>query len=1099
MTLSERCVNKPVTTVLVFLILILLGIFCTVQMSVDMYPDMDLPYMIVYTKYDGAGPEEIEQSVTSTMESTLSGLTGLKQMQSQSSSGVSIIFLEFNYGTNLDVAVGDVRDKIDLVRSFLPDAADSPVTFRIDPSMRPIMTFSLRGSRSPEELRTFAEDVVEPRLTQVDGIGSVIIAGGRERSVNVDIPRDRLEAYGLSISSVAQMIGAQNVQSSGGKISSGDLNYTIKTSGKYKSIEDIKNTVISYKVGESDGLNPAEVKTIRLRDVADVYEGYKDESTLAYLDGDPCVILMLQKQSGKNSVKAAKNARKVISKLKTELPADVELIEVSNTTDIIQQTIGEVVNSVIQGALLAIAVLFIFLRSMKSTLIVGAAIPISVMITLFLMYFMGITINQISLAGMLLGIGMLVDNSIVVLENIYSYIERDTKPRVASILGSQEMVLYITASTLTSVCIFLPMLMFKKKLGIMGQMFNDIAWTVIFSLICSLVVAVCLVPVLTAKLVKKRQHSSKTNGFSYGVNRAFNNFFDKLDERYARCVSFVLHHKALCIIVLVFLFFCSIVAVKLVGFVFMPESAANTVKVEFELAQGTKVEATEDVIREFQQMALQDLVGVKYSSMTVGGTSIWSSGTESNKGAIEFTLYPPSERKPGYDNEASAKEKLRKYFYIFPGADLSFAANANGASSSSGLSIDIKSDDLDLVRTTAAQVEQLLKDKAKDLVTEVDSDQEDGLPEAEIVIDRDRMYEFGLDIYNVGAEINGAINGKTASRYTKNGDDIDVIVRLAEKDKKKLNDLDSISVVNSSGLRIPLSSFAHYEQAMAPVTIYRQDQARIIHVTGKPVKGLSLDKVQAGVQKLIDDNIPKDDAVTISFSGDFADMMEAVVNFGLVIIFAALLVFVVMASQFESLMDPFIVILTIPLSFIGVMAIYAIVGKQLNVVTIIGMLVLVGTIVNNGIVLVDYTNLLRKRGYALEEACVQAARNRLRPILMSTLTTVISLAPMAFFPGEGSANMQPISLTVFGGMSFGSLMTLFLMPTIYFIVNNRRLKKAAKRAAKLGKTIPADGTITGVSAEQSAEDLKRARYERKKQKAIAKANKIMEKYMGDGI
>ncbi|MCR5606075.1 MAG: efflux RND transporter permease subunit [Treponema sp.] len=1061
MTLSERCVNKPTTTVLVFLIMILLGVYCTKQLPVDMYPDMDLPYMIVYTSYSGAGPEEVEQSLTRTLESSLSGLSGLKKLQSQSSSGLSLVILEFDYGINLDNAANEIRDKIDLIRSYLPADADSPITMKLDPSMMPIMTLSLRGARTPEELRTYAEDVISPRLEQIDGIASANVSGGREKSINVDIPRDRLEAYGLSISTVAQMIGSQNVQSSGGTITSGDVNYTIKTNGKYQSIEDLKNTVISYKATASDGLNPPEVKTIRLRDVADVYEGYKSESTLAYLDGEPCVVLMLQKQSGKNSVSAAKKVRKAIVALKKELPTDVELIETSNTTDIIEQTINEVVKSVIQGALLAIAVLFVFLRSLKSTIIVGLSIPISVMITLMLMYFKGITLNMISLAGLLLGIGMLVDNSIVVLENIYAYRQRDAKPKVAAILGSQEMVNSIMGSTLTSVCIFLPMLLFKKTLGIMGQMFNDLAYTIIFSLVCSLIVAVCLVPVLTSKYMKiDKIVDSGKKGIPYSINRAFNKFFDNLDSAYANGVKFVLHHKLICILSLILLFVASIGAIKFVGFIFMPESAANTVEVDFTLPQGTRLEVTEDTIREMEQMAGQELVGVKYTSVTVGGTSMMAASSETNTGSIVFTLYPPDERLPGYDNEKSAKKKLRKYFTKFPGADLAFASNANSASSSSGLSINIKSDDLSLVRSTAAQIEELLKEKAKDYVTEVDSDQEDGLPEAEIIVDRDKMYEFGLNIYSVGSEINGAINGTTASRFTKNGDDIDVVVQLSEKDKARLGDLDSISVVNSSGNRIPLSSFAHYRESTAPVTIFRENQARIIHVTAKPLSGLSLDKVQTEVQKLIDDNIPKDEAVTIGFSGDFADMMEAVLNFGLIIIMAALLVFVVMASQFESLVDPFIVILTIPLSFIGVIAIYAITRTQLNVITIMGMLVLVGTIVNNGIVLVDYTNLLRKRGQALEEACIQAARNRLRPILMSTLTTVISLAPMAFFPGEGSASMQPISLTVFGGMTFGSIMTLFLMPTVYFIINNHRerksLRKRRRAESKLSNDIRTD-------------------------------------------
>ncbi len=1092
MTFSEKCVNKPVTTILIFILAIVMGIFCTTQLSVDMYPEMDLPYMLVYTSYDGAGPEEVEQSLTSTLESSLSGVSGLKKMQSRSMGGISLVILEFNYGTNLDAAGGDVRDKIDLVRNYLPTDADSPITIKMDPSMMPIMTLALRGSRTPEELRTLAEDSIKAKLEQIDGVASANISGGREKSINVDIPRDRLEAYGLTISSVSQMIGAQNIQSSGGTITSGDMNYTIKNDGKFKSLDDLKNTVISYKVGGDSAL-----RSIRLRDIADVYEGYKDESTYAYLDGKPCVMLNLQKQSGKNSVATAKRIRQTLLKMKSELPSDVEVIETSNTVDIISQTIGEVVKSVVLGALLAVAVLFVFLRSLKSTLIVGASIPISVMITLFCMYLNNITINMISMAGLLLGIGMLVDNSIVVLENIYSYIERDTKPKVAAILGSQEMVSSITGSTLTSVCIFLPMLLFKSKLGLMGQMFNDIAWTIIFSLMSSLVVAMALVPVLCSVLVKK-QKSKKDSGISYGINRAFNNFFDSLDEKYAAGVTAVLHHRWLAIGIVVTLLGFSFVAIKFVGFIFMPESAANSVSVEFTLAQGTKLSITEETMREFEAMALNDLVGVKYTTVSVGGTSMISSSSETNTGKVTFTLYKPSERQKGYDNEKSAKEKLRKYFTMFPGAELAFSANANSASSSSGVSIDIKSDDLKKVMAASNAVEDLLKTKLTDWVTEVSTDLEDGLPQANIVFDRERMQEFGLNVYSVGSEIAGVISGTTASRYTKDGDDINVIVRIAEKDRSKLSDLDSISLISSSGVRVPLSSFAHYEESTSPVTIYRENQARILHVKAKPVSGLSLGDVQAAVEKAISENIMVEEGVIIGYSGDMADMKEAVVNFGMVIILAAFLVFIVMASQFESILDPFIVIFTIPLSFIGVIFIYMISGNQLNVVSIIGMLVLVGTIVNNGIVLVDYTNLLRKRGYNLEEACIQAARNRLRPILMSTLTTVISLAPMAFFPGEGSQSMQPISLTVFGGMTFGSLMTLFLMPSIYFIFNLRRLKKEAKRAKKEGRPLPKDPALTKVKGADDEAKAK-AKYEKERAKAIAKANKIMEKYMGDGI
>lgn len=1036
------------------MVLTALGIYCTFNLAVDMYPDMDIPYMLVYTEYKNAGPEEVEQNLTRTLESSLSGLTGLKKMQSESMTGLSLIILEMDYGTNLDATANDIRDKIDLVRSYLPDEADSPITIRADPSMIPIMQIALKGNRSPEELSRYAEDIVQPRLEQIDGIASAYIMGERERSINIDIPRDRLEAYALTITQVAQMIGAQNVQSAGGKITAGDKNYSIKTAGKYQNLDDIRNTVISYAATASDSENQSQMKTILLRDIADVYAGYKDQTTLSYLDGQPCITLQLQKQSGKNSVTAAHNVRKQLKNIEKALPADVKLTEASNTTDTIERTINEVINSVVQGSLLAILVLFIFLRSFKSTIIIGLSIPISIFITIVLMYMRGMTLNTISLSGLLLGSGMLVDNSIVVLENIFTYREHNAKPKVAAILGSQEMINAVTASTLTTVCIFLPMIMFNKKLGMMGQFFNDLAFTIVFSLMCSLLVALILVPVLSSNYLKIDTVSGGNPAkFTGRINIALGNFFNKMDIAYANAVKKVLKHKGRVIVILATLLVLSFISVPLIGFIFMPDASTDTVSVKFELPQGTKLEVTEATIQQLESIARQTVKGIKFSIISVGGSSIISSTSETNTGTLTLTLYSGKERKKGWDNDQSAKKKLRSYFTKFPGADLSFDSG-NMSMGSNGISIDIKSNDLELVRTTSKQVVKLLKEKAADLVTEPTSDLKEGLPQIEVVLDRNRMYELGVNVSTIGSEISGAINGTTASRYQDAGDDIDVVVKLAEKDREKVSDLDQIYVKNTQGLRIPLSNFAHTVQTTAPVTIFRQDQSRIAHVTYNPAKGLSLGNVQKEIKHLVETNIPMEEDLNISYSGDFADMMEAVQNFALIILMAIILVFVVMAAQFESFKSPFIILFTIPLSLIGVAMIYALTGTKYNVVTVMGLLMLVGIIVNNGIVLVDMTNLYRKRGMALEDACVAAAGSRLRPILMSTLTTIISLVPMAFFPGEGTEGMQPIGLTVFGGLTFGTMMTLFLMPTIYCIFNR---KDEARRLAER-KQIEAENT-----------------------------------------
>ena len=1037
MSISKLAVKKPATMLIFFVLAVLLGIYCAATLPVDLYPDMDIPYIIVYTSYSNAGPEETEKSVTRTMESALSSVTGLKKLQSQSQTGGSMIILEFEYGTNLDEAKAGIRDKIDMIRNYLPENADSPIIFTMDPSMIPIMGLVVIGSRPQEELSGYVEDILQPRLEQIDGVASASLTGNLEKCVRIEIPRDRLDAYELTITQVCQMIGAQNITSSGGTITQGESNYTISAEGTYKSIEDIKGTVVTYKANSNYEMVP-----VLLRDIANVYEGYKDVTSEAYMGDRSCVMLMVQKQSGKNSVATAEKCRRQLEKIRREIPADVEIIETFNTTDDIKNTIKNVVSSLLQGILLAVVVLYIFLRSLKSTFIIALSIPVSVLITLALMYFRGLTINMMTLSGLLLGIGMLVDNSIVILENIYSYRERDAKPEVAAILGSEEMLASITGSTLTSVCIFLPMVMFQKMLGMLGKLFTSFAFTIIFSLLCSLLTAAVLVPVLSSKyLVIGKQSGKKTNKLYQIFDTAMRRFFTGLDKIYAKGVRGVLHHKKVLLLVIFALLVLSVFLIKPIGFIFMPPEASTTVNVALEMPKGTTLSMTREVIQQYEANVMSELKGVKYSMTSVGGSSfIGSSASDSNTATLRITLYPESERLEGYDNEASAKEKCRKYFNSFPGAEFTFSSGMMSFASSA-IEIVVRSDDLNLARQTSREIQKVVREYCPDFVNETTIDLEDGLPQLKINMDRNRMYELGVTAYGAGNELNAAVNGKVASRYDDNGTQVDIVVSLDEKDKQRFGDLEQIYVSNSMGQRIPFASFSRFEETLAPVTIRRENQTRTIRISVEPKAGISINKVQAAIESAVQEHVVLDEKVLVSYEGSFEDMVEAVKKFSVIIIMAVLLVFAVMASQFESFKDPFIIIFTIPLSFIGVIFIYLITHTMLNVISVVGMLVLVGTIVNNGIVLVDYTNLLRKRGLALEEACVEASRNRLRPILMSTLTTVISLIPMAFFPGETGSMTQPIGLTVLGGLTFGSMMTLYVMPVIYYIFNRKDEKK----------------------------------------------------------
>ena len=733
MSLSKLAVSKPTTVLIIFAVLTALGIYSTTELPIDLLPDMELPYLAISTSYANAGPEEVERSVTRPLESAISSVSGLDTMQSTSSSGSSLIVLAFNFGTNLDTATNEVRDKIDLVKSLLPADAGTPLIIRADPSMMPIMSYVLSGNRTPEELRQYAEDVVQPRLEQVDGVASASISGGREKAIIIDIPRDRLEAYSLTITQIAQMVGAQNVQGSGGTISEDDTTYSITTSGEYLSLDDIRNTVVAYKASGSYGMGAAPtVSKILLRDIADVYEGYKPVSSLAYLNGNPCVILSIQKQSGKNSVQAAQQVRQQVQEIQTLLPADVKLTEEMNTTDIIEISIDNIVSSVVSGAILAVLVLLVFLRSIKSTIIISLTIPISLVITLGVMKFTGFTLNLMTLAGLSLGVGMLVDNSIVILENIYTYRSKGAKPKAAAILGSQEMIMAIMASTLTTICVFLPMIMYSNELELVGEIFSGLTFTVVFSLICSLVVAIILVPVLASKYLKLENLANRQlTGIAGRFDRAIGGFFERLDNGYANCVRWVLHHKLLLLGTILVLLVASIAMIPVVGFINMPEQASNTISVSLEMPKGTRLETTDQVIRQLDNMVQQNIKGIKSTTMSVGGaTSMMGlGGAATNSASLSITLYPQAERQPGWDTTDEATAKVRGFFSQFPGAEFSISSSSMMALTGSDVDVVIKSNSMEQLQAAANDIVNALETYNSDSLTEVTSSLEDGLPQ----------------------------------------------------------------------------------------------------------------------------------------------------------------------------------------------------------------------------------------------------------------------------------------------------------------------------------------------------------------------------------
>ena len=1047
--IAKAIVNRPTTVLIIFLLLIGLGFFAFINLHIDLYPEINPPYLVVVTVYTGASPEEIERTLIRPQEAALSTVSSLEKVTSTSSKGMGMVIMQFTYGTDLADASNSVRDALERIRTYRPAGADSPMIFKFDPSMIPIMALTVRGNRSQEELREIAENTIVPRIEQTPGVATASINGGREKIIKVEIPQSRLEAYGLTVTQIQQMLAANNSQVAAGTITEEGMSYILTTIGEYQSLEEIRNTVISYQGGGLVNGKPMP-RSVYLRDLANVYEGYHDQTSTVLVNGIPSVIMMVQKQSGKNSVQTARDLRHRLVRIQQEIPGDIEITERFNTTDIIENSINQVSSTAISGAILAILILFVFLRSIKPTVIIGIAIPVSLIITIMTMYFAGLTLNLMTLAGLVLGIGMLVDNSIVILENIYHYREKGAKLKPAAELGTAEMLIAIAASTITTICVFAPLVMFKNLLEMGGEMFAGLAFTVVISLSVSLFVAIFLVPVLSSHylpLVTRKQ--KPLTGPLVGIDNKIGGFLLWLDEEYRRAVRRVLKHKLWVIIILGVLFFASlVVAFKVIGYEFMPQQEEDNVAISATLPMGTALSQTESTLQQLQGIVEQEIDRSAYKEiiLNAGGGGMFSRSGGTHSGSLRISLVDYKKRVISAEE---IKTRLRPHFNKFPGVSFTFSGGFRGGGMGAGNPIDIvlRTDDLVKGKAIADRIADLIREKIPE-ATEPTVDLLDGLPQIEIEINREKLYALGLNTYTVGNELKAAVDGITATKYKTAGKEYDVVLILAEADRSTRPALDQVFVNSQIAGRVPFSSFANYKEGTGPLTITREDQSRVIHVTAGKNTGIKLSDLSEKVRNLIISEIPSEEDVIITFAGDTADLVKMMRNFVLILVVAFFLVFGVMASLFESFRDPFIVIFTIPLSIIGIVMIYLITNTIFNILTAVGLLVLLGVIVNNGIILVDYTNLLRKRGYNLIDACVEAAGSRLRPILMTTLTTILGLVPMAFFPGEGSEMVAPIGKTVLGGLSFGTLMTLFLMPTIYAIMNRRDDERKARAEAR---------------------------------------------------
>ncbi len=1020
MSVADRVVDRPVLISIVFALVAVVGLYTLGDLALDLMPESEMPRLSVSTSYAKASPESVEKSVTAVLESALVNVNGLKKVSSSSSEGSSWITLEFAYGTDLDEATNDIRDKLDRVRNALPDGAGSPRIFRFDPNAMPILRIAVSGKRSSEELKELAEDYIAPRLEQVDGIAQADVTGGRAKIVRVELSQNRLDAYNLTLTGVAATLAGQNLELAGGAISEGTRNYLVRTTGEYRSLRQIADTVVADKGGYG----------VRLSDLGTVTEGYRDETQAVYINGEPGVYIALTKASGANSVQAADGVYAKLEEIRGLLPADVDLQIISDDTKQIRDTIDNLVSSAYWGAALAMGILFLFLRSVKSTLIIGISIPLSLLVTLLAMFLAGITLNMMTMTGLILGVGMIVDASIVILENIYQYRERGAKPSVSAVLGSHEMIAAIVSSNLTTVFVFIPVLFFKNRLGMIGQLFSHMIFTIVIALLSSLLVAVFLIPVLAGRFLPLSTRREKP--LRNPVLRALDDGAEKallaLTRAYRYVLEGAIRHRPTTVLLVAGSLALSLAFIPRMNISLMPPSTDDSVNVNVTLPVGTRLSETKAVLLALQERTVADVRGIKNLITTAGR------GGSSYRGQMTIQLPPFAQR---IDDSNTIRRKLRSYFQDYPNASFSISQGRfQGMSGSADIDLVLRVQDLDSGMSAARGIVDILKSRVPD-VADPSISLTEGLPQVEVVIDRDRAYSFGVSVQAAASEISASLNGVTATTYRKSGHEYDVVLMLQEPDRSKIPDLQRIFVKGSSG-RVPVANFASLEKSLGPVSIARENQSRVIHVTADIASDERPDRVEGKIRQAVAESLILPEGVTLSYEGSWKSISETGGTFILILTMALLLVFGVMAGQYESFKDPFINLFTIPLLVIGVVAVYVISGQALSTFTAIGVVMLVGIVVNNGIVLVDYTNLLVRRGVPVRRACVEAGESRLRPVLMTTLTTILGLIPMAFFPGENSSMIQPIGLTVIGGLASSTFITLFFIPVLYSFLNERR-------------------------------------------------------------
>ncbi len=1017
MSIPRLAIHRPITMFMISAVIVLLGAISLLRLPVDLMPDVSFPSITVRVGYAGVGPLEIEELIVRPLEQAVSAVAGLERLESTAAEGSGRVTLNFAWGTDLNEAADEVRSRIDRIRARLPEEADPPTIFKFDSTAMPIMGIGVEGDLDRVTLREVAQNDLSVRLERVPGVASVSVEGGLRRQIHVDLSKEKITALNLPVERVVAIIRSENQNTPLGEVDEGDTTYLVRSQGQYQHIEDIRNLVVMTRQGVP----------VYLRDVAEVSDSTEDFRSFTRINARPGVRMRVTKQSGENTVAIADGIRQEIERINREVPK-VRLSVLDDSSLFIKRSISSVQEHALIGGVLVMLIIFLFLRDVRATAIVFTSIPISVIGTFALLYFAGFTLNTMTFGGLALGIGMIVDASIVVLENTFRHMEQGKDRMQASLDASEEVWSAILASTLTHIAVFIPLLFLT---GVASILFTQLSIVVIFSLSMSLFVAVTVVPVLCSMFLKLPKAADRRGPFARlhaWSERALNG----MDERYRQLIHAALHHRPTVIGVGTGLFVLALALLPTLGFELMPQADEGEVTVDAELPVGTRIERTHAAIERLEEMIRQSTPEATMLISNAGGGGFFGGSTA--RGSVNVRLAPRTERERSSDEIA---QDLRRRLAGMPGVIIrarpsggNFQMNRLlGGGGAGRLALEIRGHELDEARRVAIEARNVMERTPG--IADVRIGRDEGRPELAIRVDRPKAALLGLSVSDVAETIQTNVAGTQAAFFRERGNEYPIVVRLREEDRGRISDVDSVLLATPSGRVVPAGNVLAVRTETGPVQIDRKNQERITRISAEPEVALS-DAVNRVNERLAQITRPQD--FQVGFGSEVEEQARAFSQLQLLLVLAILLVYAVMASQYESLRDPFIIMFSVPLAAIGVVLALKLTGTNFSLQAYIGVIMLAGIVVSNAILLVDYTNVLRRRdGLPLREAVERGGRTRLRPILMTSLATMLGLVPMALGIGEGAELQAPLARVVIGGLLTSTIITLVFVPCVYTI------------------------------------------------------------------